>query len=397
MTGHTPGMAPATAGQVWAHVGQPFTPAGWDVLVLGAGRMGTAVTLFLRDLRPEWRVLLVEEGGLPNEDGATILAPGLWTLTHLPDAQHDAARWTLNRLRDLLGDDLQARLYLTLHDGPTPGTQPTRDLLAAHPQSLALIDPDLLPQAETHEAHLYRPGTLAQTAAQSAIRRGTDLMLNTRATPHPGGRVTLDRLTVTNTHAVVTHETHTLHAPLIVLATGAHAPAQAEHHLGLHTRHARAYRQTPHLDAPSTPDAPVLHARGLTLRPQHGAYTLIPTIHHRDPHGYTPQGGHLTGVPTGLRRETLEDLVSALEVLPALGTDALETGRSLADVPGAWLALPHGDPAGLPWHGEVAPGVHLLLGGPQADTLGLSTAYRLAAQLAGVALPAGWAAPFSPR
>ncbi|GGS07786.1 FAD-dependent oxidoreductase [Deinococcus sedimenti] len=377
-------MTTPTPGRVWAHVGQPFAPdAPYDVLILGAGRMGSALALALHDHAPSLRTLLVEEGGLPNEDGATILAPGLWTLAHLPDAQHDAARWTLNRLRDLLGDDLQARPYLNLHDRPTPGTQPTRDLLATHPQSLALLDPDLLPHAEAHEAHLYRPGTLAQTAAQTAIRRGTDLMLNTRATPHPGGRVTLERLTVTNTHQIVTHETHTLHAPLVVLATGASAPAQAEHHLGLHTRHARAYRQTPHLDAPSTPDAPVLHARGLTLRPQHGAYTLIPTIHHRDPHGYTPQGGHLTGVPTGLRRETLEDLVGLMDAVPALATSELHLGRSLADIPGAWLALPHGQPDAPPTHQRLDDHTHLLLGGPHADTLGLWTADALAREIAG--------------
>ena len=387
-TGDHARMTTPTPGRVWAHVGQPFTPGSdpqpaYDVLILGAGRMGSALALALTEHAPHLKTLLIEEGGLPNEDGATILAPGIWTLAHLPAAQHDAARWTLNRLRTLLGDDLQARPYLTLHAEPAPGTQPTRDLLAAHPQSLALLDPDLLPHATAHEAHLYRPGTLAQTATQRAIRRGTDLLLNTRATPHPGGRVTLERLTVTNTHQIVTHETHTLHAPLIVLATGAHAPAQAEHHLGVHTRHARAYRQTPHLATPSTEDAPVLHAHGLTLRPQHGAYTLIPPIHHRDPHGYAPQGGHLTGVPTGLRRETLEDLVGLMDALPALATPDLHLGRSLADIPGAWLALPGGQPGAPPTHDRLDDHTHLLLGGPHADTLGLWTADALAREIAG--------------
>lgn len=375
-------------GRVWAHVGQSFTPgtdpqAPYDVLILGAGRMGSALALALTEHAPHLKTLLVEEGGLPNEDGATILAPGIWTTAHLPDSQHGAARWTLERLRALLGDDIQSRRYLTLHDQPTPGSQPTRDLLGAHPQSLALLDLGVLPHARAHGAHTYRPGTLAQVAAQSAIRRGTDLLLNTRATPHPGGRVTLERLTVTNTHQVVTHETHTLHAPLIVLATGAHAPTQAEHHLGVHTRHARAYRQTPHLAAPSTEDTPVLHAHGLTLRPQHGAYTLIPPIHHRDPHGYAPQGGHLTGVPTGLRRETLEDLVGLMDAFPALATSDLHLGRSLADIPGAWLALPGGQPGAPPTHDRLDDHTHLLLGGPHADTLGLWTADELARQIAG--------------
>lgn len=394
MTGHTPGMAPATAGQVWAHVGQPFTPDSWDVLVLGAGRMGTAVTLFLRDLRPEWRVLLVEEGGLPNEDGATILAPGLWTLAGLPEARHAEAQWERAQLEGRFGGaGGQARTLLSLGQD---GEEDTATVLARHPELAGVVDPAGAPRAAVHEAFTYRPGALALAAGQAAVRAGADLLLNTRASLIPGGAC-LERLTVTNTHQIVTHETHEVRAPRVVVALGAAGPHATEHGLGVHTRHARAYRQTPRLNVPTTDTTPVLHAAGLTLRPQSGGVTIIPPVHHRDPHGYAPQGGQLTGVPTGLRRETLEDLVSALEVLPALGTDALETGRSLADVPGAWLALPHGDPAGLPWHGEVAPGVHLLLGGPQADTLGLSTAYRLAAQLAGVALPEGWAAPFSPR
>ncbi|GGL15195.1 FAD-dependent oxidoreductase [Deinococcus radiotolerans] len=374
-------------GRVWAHVGQPFTPGTspeplHDVLIVGAGRMGSALALALTEHAPHLRTLLIEEGGLPNEDGATILAPGIWTLAHLPDTQREAARWTLERLRTLLGDDIQARAYLTLHGQPAPGRQPTRDLLAAQPASLALLDPDLLSYATAYEAHTYRPGTLAQTAAQAAIRRGTDLLLNTRATPHPGGHVTLERLTVTNTHQIVTHETHNLRAPLVVLATGAHAPAQAEHHLGVHTRHARAYRQTPHLATPSTEGAPILHVHGLTLRPQHGAYTLIPPIHHRDPHGYVPQGGQLTGVPTGLRRETLEDLVGLMDALPALATPDLHLGRSLADIPGAWLALPGGRPDAAPTHERLDDHAHLLLGGPHADTLGLWTADQLAQKIA---------------
>ena len=90
-------------------------------------------------------------------------------------------------------------------------------------------------------------------------------------------------------------------------------------------------------------------------------------------------------MPTGLRRETLEDLVAAMPALPALGTEALESGRSISDIPGAWLALPGGGADGLPLHEQVTGGVYLLLGGPQADTLGLSVAYDLAATLAGVA------------
>ncbi|MBZ9751908.1 FAD-binding oxidoreductase [Deinococcus sp. HMF7604] len=374
---------PAPPGRVWAHVGQPFEPAAYDVLVIGAGRMGSAAALFLRQLAPEARLLLIEEGGLPNEDGATILAPGVWTLAGLPEAHHAAAHWTRGAAQTLGDVSWQARPHVTLHPTPGPGRLPVEEALREHPQSLALLDPAALPWAEVDpHAATYRPGSLALRAAQQAVALGADLLLNTRAALCGGGEVQLERLTVTNTHQIVTHETHRQGAPTVILAAGADAPHHAEHALGVHTRHARAYRQTPHLAAPSDDTSPVLRAAGLTLRPQHGAYTLIPPLHWRDPHGYQPAGGQLTGVPTGLRRETLEDLVAQMNALPVLASEALHLGRSLSDVPGAWLALPGGTPGGRPTFEPLDDHTWLLLGGPQADTLGLHTAYALASTLA---------------
>lgn len=369
------------AGRVWAHVGQPFEARPYDVVVLGAGRLGASCAAYLRALAPALTVLLVEEGGLPNEDGATLLAPGLWTARDLPADRHAQAHWTRTQLQGAFGDiRFRPRPLIDLHTTPGEGREPSGTLGLDG----TLVDRRALPWATVDgHAATYRPGMLALHAAQAAIRAGADLSLNTRA--HLGDRhVRLERLTVTNTHQIVVHETHVLTAATVIVALGASGPAAVEHDLGRHTTHARAYRQFPRLNVPSTDASPTLRAAGLTLRPQHGGYTVIPAIHHRDPAGYVPAGGKLTGVPTGLRRETLEDLVAALDALPALGTDALETGRSLGDVPGAWFALPGGTPDGLPLHEQVMPGVHLLLGGPHADTLALSTAYDLAATVAGV-------------
>ncbi|MBZ9714150.1 FAD-dependent oxidoreductase [Deinococcus multiflagellatus] len=374
---------PLSPGRVWAHVGQPFAPSPYDVAVVGAGRMGAAAALFLRQRAPALRVLLVEEGGLPNEEGATILAPGVWSRLGLDPALHPAADWTRAALQALGDVGWESRPLVTLHAGAAPGRVPTLEALAPWPDSLALVDPAALPWAELdRDAATYRPGHAALHAAQAAIRAGADLLLNTRAAPQPGGRLCLERLTVTNTHQIVTHETLTVPARAVVLAAGAGGPWLAECALGVHTRHARAYRQTPHLAVPSTAQSPVLRAGGLTLRPQHGAYTLIPPLHGRDPHGYQPAGGQLTGVPTGLRRETLEDLVALMDALPVLATDALHLGRSLADVPGAWLALPGGRPEGLPTFEVLDEHTWLLLGGPQADTLGLHAAQGLAEAVA---------------
>ncbi|GGM21211.1 FAD-dependent oxidoreductase [Deinococcus aerophilus] len=382
--------SPSPAGQVWAHVGQRFTPQNHDVVVVGAGRMGSACALYVRQLAPHLRVLLLEEGGLPNEDGATLLAPGVWSAREpsgerLEGERLEQARWTRRQLETAFGDvSFAPRPLIRLFAEAGPDRSPTADALAPWPDARAMVNAPALPFAEVEQdAATYRPGAVALAAARAAVAAGADLMLNARARPVPGG-VVVERLTVTNTHQIVTHETHTLHAGVTILALGADGPSAAEHELGLHTAHARAYRQVPRLNVPSDDTTPILHAGGLTLRPQHGGFTLIPSIHHRDPHGYAPTGGRLTGVPTGLRRETLEDLVGLMDALPPLGTGALELGRSVSDVPGVWLALPGGRPGGLPQHQRLQDGVHLLLGGPQADTLGLAVAYDLAATVAEV-------------
>ncbi|MBB5361524.1 FAD-dependent oxidoreductase [Deinococcus humi] len=385
------GPGQASPGQVWAHVGQSFTPQDYDVVVLGAGRMGSALAFYLRHLAPQLRLLLIEEGGLPNEDGATLLAPGVWTGWGVPEDRQSQATWTREQLETGFGNiSFQARPLIELFAEGGPDRTPAADALAPFPDALAMVDLEALPFARVDaQAATYRPGALALAAAQQAVKAGADLMLNARAhavlSPEGrGGRVAIERLSVTNTHQIVVHETHHLRAETLVLALGADGPHAAEHGLGRHTNHARAYRQTPRLNVPSNDKTPTLRVAGLTLRPQSDGFTLIPAVHHRDPHGYSPTGGHLTGVPTGLRRETLEDLVALMNALPPLGTEALGLGRSISDIPGAWLALPGGQPGGLPLHQPLADGVHLLLGGPQADTLGLAVAHDLAAVVAEV-------------
>ncbi|WP_103130340.1 FAD-dependent oxidoreductase [Deinococcus aerius] len=380
-------MSPMTAGagRVWAHVGQAFAEKSYDVVIVGAGRMGAACAFFLRRLAPSLRLLIVERGGLPNEEGATILAPGVWTRLDVPPGREAEAAWVRRTLEEDFGDvQFAARPLLSLHPEEVEGSVPTTDTLTRFPEAANLLDPQALPFAGLDEsAATYRPGAVALACGQGAVRAGADLLLNTHAHPTPGG-LCLDRLTVTNTHEIVTHETHEVRAGVVVVATGADGPHAAEHDLGVHTSHGRAYRQTPRLNTPSTDSTPILRAGGLTVRPQHGGFTLIPPIHHRDPHGYVPTGGRLTGVPVGVRRETLEDLIRLMDALPLLGTEALEVGHSLADVPGAWLALPNGRADAPPVHERLTAGAHLLLGGPLADTLGLAVAYDLAAEIAGV-------------
>jgi glycine/D-amino acid oxidase-like deaminating enzyme len=387
-----------SSGQVWAHVGQPFAPAHYDLLIVGAGRMGAALARFLRETAPHLSLLLAEEGGLPNEEGATILAPGVWH-AQVPEQQRQRAEAT----RDLLGDLLNVCGLLDLHaeagvtgsgvagpgvPGPGEGLSPTADLWSAELEDV--VDPAVFPFARLDErAGTYSAGTLTLNNANAAIRAGADLMLNVRAElcgADAGGaaRVRLHRLSVTNMHEVVVDHSVNVTAGRVVLAAGAAGPHLAEVGLGVVTPHRIAYRQTPRLEVPSTSASPVIRAGSLLLRPRDGGYTVIPPVPHPDPWGYVPTGGRLVGVPIGLRRETLNAVLDVMEGLPALATEALVPGRSIADIPGAWIALPHG---GWPLWEQLDAAHWLLLGGERADLTGLSVARQLAEALAlGVAL-----------
>ncbi|WP_407540890.1 FAD-dependent oxidoreductase [Deinococcus radiomollis] len=375
------------SGQVWAHVGQPFVSTHYDLLIVGAGRMGAALARFLRETAPHLSLLLAEEGGLPNEEGASILAAGVWH-TRVPQEQRQRAEDT----RTLLGEALNACGLLELRPGPGiagpgiaevgPGFSPVSEFWI--PGLEGVVDPQALPFARLDtRAGTYSAGTLALKCANAAITAGADLMLNVRAELcglDSAGRaqVRLHRLSVTNTHEVVVDSSVNVTAGRVVVAAGAAGPHLAEVGLGAVTPHRSAYRQTPRLEVPSTPASPVLQSGGLLLRPRDGGYTVIPPAAHPDPWGYVPTGGRLVGVPVGLRRETLNAVLEVMDGLPALATEALVPGRSIADIPGAWVALPGG---GWPLWEQLDAAHWLLLGGERADLTGLSVARELAEEL----------------
>lgn len=384
---------PRAAGKVYAHVGQPFSPAPYDLVIVGAGRMGSLLAHFALWARPELRVLLLDQGGLPNEEGASILAPGVWTALDLPAAWRDDAELTralvLGEWPSEAGGlppagphdtPAQVRGLLELRSAPVPEGEPITHLSAEQAAELALLADCAAFAAYRQDprALTYSVGALTTRAAQSAIRQGADLMLNARAFPTAQG-VTVERLTVTNTHQIVVHETVSLAARQVVIAAGAAGPALAEQHLGTVTHHAQVYQQYPRLNTASSDQSPIVRAHlaqtSLTLRPFAGGYTVLTPIHHRDPYGYQPTGGRLSGVPVGVRRETLQDLLLGMDALPALATEALEVGRSLSDVAGAWQALPAG---GWPLYQPLTGQHGLLLGGEKADLVGAAVARRVA-------------------
>ncbi|MFC6801775.1 hypothetical protein ACFQDE_08625 [Deinococcus caeni] len=104
-----PPPPPVTSGRTSASRSHPHPrpdgthPDGthYDFIVIGAGRMGSLLTLALTRAAPHARLLLIEQGGLPNEEGHTILAPGVWTTAHLPPDQHPAAHASRTLIEEL--------------------------------------------------------------------------------------------------------------------------------------------------------------------------------------------------------------------------------------------------------------------------------------------------------
>lgn len=372
-------MGCRVSGQVWAHVGQPFESAHYDLVIVGAGRMGAALARRLRELAPQLSLLLAEEGGLPNEEGATILAPGVWH-ADVPPAQLARAEET----RALLGNALNVCGLIDLSVEGGAGFSPVSEVWT--PELAALIDQGVLPFARLDaRAATYSAGSVTLANANAAIHGGADLMLNVRAELCGTGadglvHLRLHRLSVTNMHEVIVARSVMVTANRLVVAAGAAGPHLIEAGLGVVTPHRMAYRQTPRLEVGSTPSSPVLRCTGLLLRPRDGGYTVVPPIPHPDPWGYVPTGGRLVGVPVGLRRETLDALLERMDGLSVLAGEGLVLGRSIADVPGAWIALPDG---GWPLWQQLGAAHWLLLGGEHADLTGLSVARELAVELAG--------------
>ncbi|ULH14732.1 FAD-binding oxidoreductase [Deinococcus sp. KNUC1210] len=361
------------SGQVYAHVGQPFREAHYDLLIIGAGRMGAALARFIMEQQPQTRLLLAEEGGLPNEEGATILAPGVWH-SFVPPEQAQRAADT----RDLLAEALTVCGVLDLSADEGGGQVPTDAVWT--PELAALVDPAALPVARFDEhGGVYSVASSTLQNAQAAVKAGADLMLNVRCELTGNGHVLLQRLSVTNTHEIVVEQRVSVQADTVVIAAGAAGPPLIEAGLGRVTPHRQAYRQSVRLNLPSTQSSRVVQAGGFILRPQSGGYTVVPPILHPDPCGYTPSGGRLAGVPVGLRREVIESMLDVLDALPALADERLVVGRSIADIPGAWLALPAG---GWPLWERLDEQHLLLLGGERADLTGLSVAHELAGELA---------------
>lgn len=387
-----------TPGRVFAHVGQAFPGDAYDYAVVGGGRLGLACAFYLRRFAPKARVLVVERGGIPSEEGAALHARGVWHRGDLPSAWQARAEWVHR-----VWQDPQAETGIQRPHDPGFRAVGWAEFLNSPPQKggLEVLDPDafLAGQDEAARRQLRslldfasvaavrfdplggcgRASTLALAYGYGAVRLGADLLLNAEARLTEGG-VEVRRLDITPRMEVVVAQVVPVRAGHTVVAAGSEGPALLEADLGIVRPHGRAFAQFPRLALPPAPHVPVLARGGFTLRPDEGGWSVLPPPRSADPAGYVPRGGRLTGVPVGVRREVLDDVLLALEDWPAFAGGRFDLGKAPSDVAGTWEARPRG---GWPLWEEVARGVHLLLGGPEADRVGLAVALDLAAHLAG--------------
>ncbi|AFZ66421.1 FAD-dependent oxidoreductase [Deinococcus peraridilitoris] len=395
-------------GKVFSHVGQAFPGGAYDYVIVGGGRLGLAVAFYLRRAIPEARVLIVEQSGIPSEGGALLHARGVWHSADLPPGKLAQATWARQVWQDPEAETGTRRP----HD---PRFQPVgwaRALNVAsedtedhfHGEGLALLEPQAFlskfsPDAREQLGTLldwsrigavqfdaqggYGSATsLALSYGYGAVRLGADLLLNTEARLHPGA-VELRRLDITPRMEVVVAQTLRVPCAHLIVAAGSEGPALLESDLGLVCPHGRAYAQFPRLELPPAAGIPVISRAGFTVRSGEGGFRVLPAAAPGgDPPEYQPCGGRLTGVPVGVRREILDELLLSLPDWPAFEGGALNLGKTVVDVPGGWEARPRG---GWPLWRHVADNVTLLLGGLESDRLGLPTALDLAYELAGIA------------
>ena len=219
-----------------------------------------------------------------------------------------------------------------------------------------------------------------------AVGSGADLLLNARATLTESRTIKLERLEFARDMQRKVVRTEALEADTLIVAAGAWSAALIEEGLGEVLRVGRAYTQYPRVEKDARLRLetgrvvmPVLEHKGFTLRPQGEGLLVVPPPLSPDPAGYTPTGGNLMGVRTGLRRELLDTLMAHADDLPLLEWDTLNLGKTVSKVRGAWEVLTE---SGEPEWRRVGETAYALLGGRDGFTLGLAAAYDLAARLA---------------
>lgn len=349
--------------------------------------MGAATAALLGCWAPRLDIVLVEAGGLPNEGGATVASPGL-----LPPVEDGVGgvppaslRWARRWLEEALPEAPGPRggWLKLLPEGAVDG-RPLEGLLAA-PALQAVRD--LTGVAADHPAVLSAGGyvsaeALAYRLAQEAVRKGADLMLNTRARPVGEHELVLERLAFDRRMRLGVRASHQIRADAVVVACGADGAEVVEGGLDRPMRLEAVYRQFPRVRLAALPAGvalPVVGVAGWHFRPAPGGAWLVPPVATPDPVGYAPVGGRLLGVPVGLRRELLDALLEAPELAALLASGHLDLGKTVRSVRGARCSAP---PDGRPVAQQVGERWWLLAGSGAGLLHDLTGAAEVAAAVA---------------
>ena len=399
-------MLATMPGHVLTRADQDLPSAHYDTVIIGGGVLGLAAAFYLRKFAPEKSVLVVEQGGIPSEEGETHFSPALHHHCFPAEPDRRRARWWTRVLADF---DRESGVTIALKHVFSPVGYVTTDAAAIAAVTSGQSAGRSATGAEFRGTMAGRFFDFADDAALAidpaggcghaeavalhygygAVKLGVDLCLNARAAFDRTGDLRLDRLTINNRMQIVVERQTRVRAGVIIVASGAATGPLIEHQLGELTPFRRYYAQFPRIDhaadftlrSDGSLDCPVVSSGDFTIRPHLDGALVIPSPLPPDPEGYIPGGGRLMGVNVGLRKELITRFVDRMESIPALSMSTFNLGRTSANLRGAWEAL---TPSGLPEFARIANlDAYALVGGPHGFSLGAATALELAAHLSG--------------
>jgi hypothetical protein len=379
-------------GKVLNHLNIPLERSHYDLVIVGAGMLGLSLAFWLRTLAPQHSVLVVEEGGIPRERGATQNRSGIFA----PPKHDDQTQFVWDTLQNIAQVTQIQRPYdpvfqpcgavhLARAGNPIPLAPPVQHNLERLLDLRHYAGATWQPQAGYGS-----PSSVALHFGFGAVARGADLMLNARAVAGTAQTLSLERLDIDNTMRVHVGRRDLVSYDRLVLAAGAWSGDWLEGNLHIpsiiplrYVQHLRLDEKIPLERLGNEVNFPVVVVDGFRLRPHFGGILLeLPTLLPNFIPDFTrdvnqiPTGGTLEGVEVGLCAAALEGILDHLEFMPLLGSEHLFLGKTSLDLMGSWQVAQD-----LPSWCKIADGLYTLLGGKYTFERGLAVSRDLAREL----------------